>query len=71
MAVVARFFCWMCGKAVDLKTCNTDERGFPVHEQCYVLRVFLKSKEPQPSRETVDEPAAKIKRDISAVRLDS
>lgn len=35
------FFCWICGKAVDLKTCSTDEHGVAVHEECYVLKMAL------------------------------
>ena len=33
--------CWICGKAVDLNNCTTDERGLPVHESCYVARTVL------------------------------
>ena len=28
--------CWLCGKTVELENCKTDERGRPVHEECYV-----------------------------------
>jgi hypothetical protein len=40
--------CWICGKAVDLNNCKTDERGLPVHESCYVART-VKSEPPQAS----------------------
>jgi hypothetical protein len=33
--------CWICGNAVDLETCKTDERGMAVHENCYVMKVVL------------------------------
>jgi hypothetical protein len=33
--------CWICGKAVDLKTSKTDEHGSAVHEQCYAAKVAL------------------------------
>jgi hypothetical protein len=38
--------CWICGKAVDLNNCKTDERGRRVHESCYVART-VKSEPPQ------------------------
>ena len=28
--------CRLCGRAVELENCKTDERGRPVHEECYV-----------------------------------
>jgi hypothetical protein len=31
--------CWICGKAVNLNTCKTDEHGLTVHEECYVARI--------------------------------
>jgi hypothetical protein len=39
--------CWICGKAVDLKICKTDEHGLAVHEACYVMRIILKSQPPE------------------------
>ncbi len=33
--------CWICGGAVSLESCKTDENGHPVHEECYVARVKL------------------------------
>ena len=33
--------CWICGHAVDLETCKTDEYGMAVHENCYVLKLAL------------------------------
>lgn len=34
-------FCWICGYAVDLETCKTDEYGMAVHENCYVIKLVL------------------------------
>ena len=33
--------CWICGRAVHLDTCKTDEHGSAVHEQCYVAKIAL------------------------------
>lgn len=33
--------CRICGKAVELKTCKTDEHGHAVHERCYADNVAL------------------------------
>lgn len=33
--------CWICGGAVSLELCKTDENGNAVHEACYVARVML------------------------------
>jgi hypothetical protein len=33
--------CWLCGKAVSLEACKTDEYGKSVHEECYVARLAL------------------------------
>lgn len=33
--------CWVCGKAVDLKNCKTDEHGTIVHEPCYAAKIAL------------------------------
>ena len=30
--------CSLCSKVVELENCKTDERGRPVHEDCYVAR---------------------------------
>ena len=35
-------FCCICNSPVSLETCNTDERGSPVHEQCYVKKTILR-----------------------------
>jgi hypothetical protein len=37
-------FCCICNFSVSLETCNTDERGSPVHEQCYVNKTVLRLK---------------------------
>ncbi len=36
--------CWICGRAISLESCNTDEYGNAVHEVCYVARVQLNMK---------------------------
>jgi len=36
-----RHVCWICGRAVVLENCQTDERGFAVHEACYLARLAL------------------------------
>lgn len=28
--------CWICNQSVVLEDCKIDERGHPVHEDCYV-----------------------------------
>jgi hypothetical protein len=32
--------CWICGKAVDLETSKTDERGSAVHGECYSAKMM-------------------------------
>lgn len=39
--------CWICGNEVDLKTCNIDERGMAVHEDCYFVKVALATESTQ------------------------
>jgi hypothetical protein len=34
--------CWICGEAVNLNDCKTDERGLPVHGNCYAARMVAK-----------------------------
>ena len=34
-------YCWICGNAVPLETCKTDEHGNPVHERCYAAKLAL------------------------------
>ncbi len=34
--------CVLCSRPVRLETCNTDERGKFVHEQCYFRKIKLK-----------------------------
>jgi hypothetical protein len=34
--------CYICNCPVSLEMCNTDERGSPVHEQCYVKKTILR-----------------------------
>jgi len=33
--------CWICGKAVELESCNFDENGLPVHGDCYIAKLAL------------------------------
>jgi hypothetical protein len=42
--------CWICGKPVSLENCKVDEQGFPVHGECYVVRVALNSVRPATQR---------------------
>jgi hypothetical protein len=32
--------CSICTSAISLETCNTDEHGSPVHEECYVRKLI-------------------------------
>lgn len=41
----ASLICWICKKPVPVETCKTDERHLPVHEECYVTWLTLKSRE--------------------------
>jgi len=34
--------CHICNKPVPLETAKTDDSGYPVHEDCYVLKCVLK-----------------------------
>lgn len=36
--------CWICGKAVDLRTCKIDEHGLTVHEDCYAAKLAFDGK---------------------------
>ena len=33
--------CWICGRLVDLKSCETDEHGNAVHNACNAIRVRI------------------------------
>lgn len=33
------YSCSLCGEALNLTCCNTDENGCAVHEQCYVAKL--------------------------------
>jgi hypothetical protein len=35
--------CAVCNGPVELETCNTDERGSAVHEECYVRKMRVKA----------------------------
>jgi hypothetical protein len=36
--------CWICGRPAELESCKIDERGQPVHEDCYVARLAPSSR---------------------------
>lgn len=42
--------CWICGKEINLNNCKTDERGLPVHGECYVAQVAANASEPCPHK---------------------
>ena len=52
--------CWICGKPVSLENCKVDEQGFPVHGECYVVRVALNSIRP-----ATNEVAAEVRKPIA------
>jgi hypothetical protein len=31
--------CWICGYPVPLQECKADDRGRPVHENCYAVGI--------------------------------
>jgi hypothetical protein len=35
--------CWICGMAVSLEDCKSDEQGMAVHEDCYVRKTASKT----------------------------
>ena len=37
-------YCCMCGMPVKLESCKFDERGQPVHEDCYVAKLVADSR---------------------------
>ena len=39
-------WCRICGHPVRFEECKTDEQGLAVHEQCYTIKVTLKSESP-------------------------
>jgi hypothetical protein len=39
--------CAVCKAPVELETCNTDERGRAVHEECYVRKIRSTQTAPQ------------------------
>jgi len=38
--------CGVCGRAVSLEYCKTDERGDAVHEECYLRKLGLEKAPP-------------------------
>jgi len=57
--------CWICGNEVDLKTCNTDENGAAVHENCYLVKLALAT---ESMRLLILKPAIRIRRGDDAPR---
>lgn len=53
------FCCWICGNAVDLESCKTDENGIAVHEDCYLLRVAMAA---ESNRLVARKPAQSLRR---------
>jgi hypothetical protein len=53
------YCCWICGNEVDLKTCNIDEFGMAVHEDCYFVKVAFAT---ESVRLTARKPAHRIRR---------
>jgi GAF domain-containing protein len=41
LEALPKYTCCLCGKAVSLETCKTDDRGRIVHEFCYSVRLHL------------------------------
>jgi hypothetical protein len=41
-ASLQNLVCCICNSPVSLETCNTDERGGAVHEECYVRETISK-----------------------------
>jgi hypothetical protein len=56
MANVSTLTCWICGKALSLESCKIDEHGQPVHEECYVAVVRLRSG----SRQQASHPTVRL-----------
>ena len=50
--------CWICGKAVDLKTCKTDGYGNAVHGQCYAAKVASANGSVTPTKVLLELKAA-------------
>jgi len=53
------YCCWICGNEVDLKTCNIDEYGMAVHEDCYFVKVAFAA---ESMRVSARKPAHRIGR---------
>ena len=53
------YCCWICGNEVDLKTCNIDEHGMAVHEDCYFVKVAFAT---ESMRLTARKPAHRVRR---------
>jgi len=69
------YFCWICGSALDLETCNSDEQGIAVHENCYFLKVALATesmrllgRKPVQRVRRGAEPAAQLRKARSSTR---
>ena len=58
------YCCWICGNEVDLKTCNVDEYGMAVHEDCYYVKVAFATESVRSTR----KPAHRIRRVVISDR---
>ena len=43
--------CVVCGQPIPLEVAKTQDDGFPVHEECYLLSVRLKQASMPPTKE--------------------
>jgi hypothetical protein len=59
-----RRVCWICGRAVALENCKTDEQGFAVHEPCYLARLALANGSKQMSKVPPKPIAYRFKLDM-------
>jgi hypothetical protein len=41
MSLRATHSCWICDRPVQLENCKIDERGKPVHEDCYAAKLVV------------------------------
>jgi hypothetical protein len=63
-SLISIHLCWLCGEAVDLRTCKIDEYGETVHEACYTVRLALESGTrkaiPEPSKVDIHIPITRL-----------
>jgi hypothetical protein len=56
--------CWICGRAVAIENCKTDEQGFAVHGLCYLARLALDNESNRCSKITAKPIAYRFKLDM-------